>query len=77
MRTPDLEVAISPGSFVVHQPGEVHEYVNGPERTLLFRVRIGDDMIARFLANRDIEGWTQGSQDAAYFAANPPRAESS
>ena len=77
MRTPDLEVAISPGSFVVHPPGEVHEYVNGPERTLLFRVRIGDDMTARFLANRDIEGWTQGPQDAAYFVANPPRAEAS
>ena len=75
MRTPDLEVAISPGSFVVHPPGEVHEYVNGPERTLLFRVRIGDDMIARFLVNRGIEGWTQAAQDAAYFAANPPRAE--
>ncbi len=77
MRTPDLEVAISPGSFVVHPPGEVHEYVNGPERTLLFRVRIGDNMVARFLANRGIEGWTQGPQDAAHFAANPPRAESS
>ncbi len=77
MRTPDHEVAISPGSFVVHPPGEVHEYVNGPERKLLFRVRIGDDMTARFLANRGIAGWTQRPQDAAYFAANPPRAEPS
>lgn len=77
MRTPDLEVAISPGSFVVHPPGEVHEYVNGPERTLLFRVRIGDDMTSRHLANRGIEGWTQRPQDAAYIAANLPRAESS
>ena len=74
MRTPDREVAIIPGSFVVHPPGEVHEYVNGPERTLLFRVRIGDDMTSRHLANRGVEGWTQRPEDAAYFAANPPAA---
>ena len=77
MHTPDHEVAISPGSFVVHPPGEVHEYVNGPERTLLFRVRFGDDMASRHLANRGIEGWNQRPQDAAYFAANPPPAEPS
>ena len=71
MRTPDQEVAIVPGSFVVHPPGELHEYVNGPERTLLFRVRIGDDMTSRHRANRGVEGWTQRLQDAAYFAANP------
>jgi len=28
-------------SFVVHPAGELHEYANGPERTLLFRVRYG------------------------------------
>ena len=26
--------------------GELHEYANGPERTLLFRVRNGTDMVA-------------------------------
>ena len=35
---------VAPGLFVVHPPGEIHEYVNGNERTLLFRVRYGDDM---------------------------------
>jgi len=70
---PILRSQSPPGSFVVHPPGEVHEYVNGPQRTLLFRVRIGDDMTSRHLANRGIEGWTQRPQDAAYFAANPPR----
>ena len=39
MKTPDRTVDIKPGGFVVHPPGEVHEYTNGPERTLLFRVR--------------------------------------
>ena len=72
MRTPAAEIEVTPGSFVVHPPGEVHEYVNGPARTLLFRVRIGDDMTSRHLDNRGLAGWTQRPEDAAYFAANPP-----
>ena len=47
MRTPKETVDIVPGSFVVHPPGELHEYVNGSERTLLFRVRYGKDMESR------------------------------
>ena len=47
MRTPDGDVAITPGSVVVHPPGELHEYENGPERSLLFRVRYGADKGAR------------------------------
>jgi quercetin dioxygenase-like cupin family protein len=39
MRTPSATIAIEPGMFVVHPRGELHEYINGPERTLLFRVR--------------------------------------
>ena len=30
MRTPRETVAVKPGAFVVHPPGEVHEYANGP-----------------------------------------------
>lgn len=71
MITPEREVDVVPGSFVVHPPGEVHEYVNGPERTLLFRVRIGDDMVSRHLGNRRIKDWVQKPEDAAYFAENP------
>ena len=44
MRTPQETVAVRPGSFVVHPAGELHEYANGPERTLLFRVRYGRNM---------------------------------
>jgi quercetin dioxygenase-like cupin family protein len=44
MRTPDQTMAVAPGSFLVHPPGEVHEYENGPQRTLLFRVRYGQDI---------------------------------
>ena len=40
MRTPQETAAIQPGGFVVHPPGELHEYENGPARSLLFRVRV-------------------------------------
>jgi quercetin dioxygenase-like cupin family protein len=35
MRTPNETIAVTPGAFVVHPPGEVHEYANGAARTLL------------------------------------------
>ena len=41
------QVEIEPGKFILHPPGEVHEYVNGGRRTLLFRVRYGADMTSR------------------------------
>ena len=42
MRTPNETIMIGPGTFVVHPRGELHEYTNGPERTLLFRLRRRD-----------------------------------
>ncbi len=71
MRTPSGEVAIKPGSFVVHPRGELHEYVNGAERTLLFRVRYGDDMSTRsknWPANKSFQAKTE---DIAYFREHP------
>ena len=73
MRTPRERVAVVPGSFVVHPPGEVHEYENGPQRTLLFRVRYGSDMAARHCAWRGNPAWTQSAEDAAYYRAHPVR----
>src|SRR5215469_18435112 len=67
MRTPDRTVDIRPGSFVVHPPGELHEYENGPQRTLLFRVRYGEDMSARAIDWRGHAGWQQSTEDADYF----------
>jgi quercetin dioxygenase-like cupin family protein len=67
MRTPESTVEVTPGSFVVHPPGEVHEYANGAERTLLFRVRYGDDMASRHYAWRGNPAWTQSPEDAAYY----------
>ena len=71
MRTPRQTVEVTPGAFVVHPPGEVHEYANGPQRTLLFRVRYGADMRARHLEWRGRAGWTQSADDAAYYRAHP------
>jgi quercetin dioxygenase-like cupin family protein len=71
MRTPKETVAVVPGSFVVHPPGEVHEYENGRERSLLFRVRYGADMRAHHVAWRGRAGWTQSAEDAAYYGRNP------
>jgi quercetin dioxygenase-like cupin family protein len=67
MRTPDQTVAVTPGSFVVHPPGELHEYENGTQRTILFRVRYGDDMSTRFLDWRGNAEWNQTQDDTEYF----------
>ncbi len=71
MRTPDEAVEVRPGGFVVHPPGELHEYENGPQRTLLFRVRYGEDMASRFIDWRGHAGWKQSAEDAEYFRQHP------
>ena len=71
MHTPKETVPVTPGSFIVHPPGEVHEYANGAHRTLLFRVRYGADMAAHHLDWRGREGWKQSAEDAAYYKAHP------
>jgi quercetin dioxygenase-like cupin family protein len=71
MRTPDRTVEVKPGAFVVHPPGELHEYANGEARTLLFRVRYGSDMLARHIEWRGRPDFEQRPEDAAYFRAHP------
>jgi len=71
VRTPRETVAVKSGAFIVHPPGEVHEYANGPGRTLLFRVRYGADMGARHFEWRGRDGWTQSVADAEYYRAHP------
>jgi quercetin dioxygenase-like cupin family protein len=72
MRTPTETVDIVPGAFVVHPAGELHEYINGPQRTLLFRVRYGGDMSSRHFEWRGNMQWTQKPRDAEYFRRHPP-----
>ena len=71
MRTPRETIAVTPGSFVVHPAGEVHEYENGSERTLLFRVRYGLDMLAHHHAWRGNTEWKQSAADADYYSRHP------
>ena len=73
MRLPDgSSLDIKPGSFCVHPPGEVHEYENGKDRSLLFRIRYGaDEVETRIIGwptNLDFE---QSEEDIKYFKENP------
>jgi len=71
MHTPKETIPVTPGSFVVHPPGEVHEYENGATRTLLFRVRYGADTLSRHWAWRNNPGWKQSAADAEYYTQHP------
>jgi len=71
MRTPDETVEVVPGAFVVHPAGELHEYANGPQRTLLFRVRYGASMMTRHVEWRGNPDWKQSDTDAEYFRIHP------
>jgi quercetin dioxygenase-like cupin family protein len=71
MRTPSGDVAVRPGCFVVHPRGELHEYVNGPERTLLFRVRYGEDMSTRSKDWPTNVAFRVKPDDSAFFAKYP------
>ena len=72
MWTPTQTVDVVPGAFVVHPPGELHEYRNGPARTLLFRVRYGSDMASRHVGWPSNPDWKQRPVDAEYFRQHPP-----
>ncbi|HEV2301285.1 MAG TPA: cupin domain-containing protein [Stellaceae bacterium] len=69
MKTPEETIPVRPGSFVVHPPGELHEYANGAARTLLFRVRYGADMAGRTKEWPNNPRWSPRPQDTEYFAA--------
>ena len=71
MRTPNETIALGPGTFVVHPPGELHEYVNGPKRTLLFRVRYGGEMSGRTKEWPSNPNWRARPEDLDYFRRYP------
>ena len=71
MRTPGGTVEVKPGAFVVHPRGELHEYINGPDRTLLFRVRYGDDMSTRTKDWPRNTAFQPKPEDVAWFAEHP------
>lgn len=67
MRTPTETVEVVPGAFVVHPHGELHEYENGPKRSLLFRVRYGTDFSTLTKCWRGNPAWQPTQQDIASF----------
>jgi quercetin dioxygenase-like cupin family protein len=73
MRTPERTIDVVPGSFVVHPPGDLHEYINGPQRTMLFRVRYGAAMFGRRVSWDTRPGWKQSDEDIEFFREFPER----
>jgi len=71
IRTPSGTIDVAPGACVVHPAGEVHEYANGPHRTLLFRVRYGGDMRVHHAEWRGNPSWKQSDEDAEYYRRHP------
>jgi quercetin dioxygenase-like cupin family protein len=71
MRTPTETIPVVPGAFVVHPRGELHEYINGPQRSLLFRVRYGEDMETRIIEWPSNAAWRPSAEDTTYFKAHP------
>ncbi|MBT5799177.1 cupin domain-containing protein [Alphaproteobacteria bacterium] len=67
MRTLDQEVEVKKGGLVVHPKGELHEFTNGPERTILFRVRYGEAMTSRTKDWHTNPAWQPNDEDHAYF----------
>lgn len=71
MRTPSQTIEVTPGSFVIHPPGELHEYENGQHRSLLYRVRYGSDLSARTIAWRGQPAWEPTPLDREYLREHP------
>jgi quercetin dioxygenase-like cupin family protein len=72
MRTPAGSISLAPGALVIHPLGELHEYENGSERSVLLRVRYGEDVGGYELARRGDPSWRQPDRDAAFFRLHPP-----
>ena len=71
MNIPGRTVDIIPGSFCVHPPGELHEFVNGDGRSVLFRVRYGGPATTRIKEWRGNSNWKATPEDIAYFTRFP------
>jgi mannose-6-phosphate isomerase-like protein (cupin superfamily) len=67
MRTDSGEVEVRKGGLVVHPRGELHEYINGEDRTILFRVRYGNSMISRTKNWPTNKAWKPSQEDIDYF----------
>jgi quercetin dioxygenase-like cupin family protein len=72
MYTPETSVEVRPGMFCVHPAGELHEYVNGSARTMLYRVRYGEDLVSRSIGWRGHPERALTAESIAYFAEHDP-----
>ena len=67
MKAPGQAVKMSAGEFIVLPPGELHEYTNGPERSVLFRVRAGGSLSSRTKEWPTNPEWRPKPEDVEYF----------
>ena len=67
MRAGDQTIPVKPGAFIVHPPGELHEYENGPQRSLLFRVRYGGDFSTKVKDWPTNPAFERSDEDRAYY----------
>jgi len=71
MSVPGRRIDIVPGALCVHPPGELHEYANGDQRTVLFRVRYGGPTTTMIREWRGNANWQSKPEDITYFSAHP------
>jgi len=71
MNIPGRSIDIISGAFCVHPPGELHEFVNGDRRTILFRVRYGGPKTTRIKEWRGNSEWKPTAEDIVYFKRYP------
>ena len=71
MRTPERTVDIVRDRSWSTRPASCTNTRMAPKRTLLFRVRYGEDMVSRFIDWRGHAGWQQSAEDAEYFRQHP------
>jgi mannose-6-phosphate isomerase-like protein (cupin superfamily) len=64
-------IDITPGAFRFHPPAELHEFVNGDGRSVLFRVRYGRPKTTRIKEWRGNSQWKPTSEDTACFEQYP------
>jgi quercetin dioxygenase-like cupin family protein len=71
MNVPGRSIDIIPGAFLVHPPGELHEFVNGDSHSDSFRVRYGGPKTTRIKEWQGNSEWKPTSEDIAYFEKYP------
>ena len=69
MKTPSETVEVKPGSFVVHPPGELHEWITGPRARSCSACATATNMAGRTKEWPSNPDWRPRPEDVEYFKA--------